>query len=99
MSSGVPSNAEKVILSKIASLGRGASSGRSSKPGVREEPGPESVARATRCQAIACRNWRYTGELEREREMAEEEDAHTGLPGRLERLEHPLRNIVAASSS
>ena len=30
----VPSNAEKVILSKIASLERGANSGRSSKPGV-----------------------------------------------------------------
>jgi hypothetical protein len=57
ISSGVPSNADIVILSITTSLGRGRNSGARAKSG---EPcgisGPVSDARCLRCQVFAWRN-------------------------------------------
>src|SRR5262245_22951759 len=58
MSRGVPSNADIVILSKTASVARGASSGASWNPGLsRRNQGRTSAADVTRCQAFAIRSW------------------------------------------
>ena len=57
MSKGVPSNADIVILSKIASLGSGFISGIRWKPGEsRRNQGLTSSIDFTRCQTIAVRN-------------------------------------------
>ena len=58
MASGVPSKADMVILSKIASSSRGASSGTISKPGEpRRNQGWTWRGSSTRCQAMAMQNW------------------------------------------
>jgi hypothetical protein len=52
----VPSRADKVSLSKIASLGRGVNSGVSAKPGEsRRDHGLTFSGSSVRCQAIAMR--------------------------------------------
>src|SRR5262249_41187303 len=76
MSSGVPSNAEKAILSKFASLEHGASVGRACHPLPRHRPTQRKGA----------------GDVDRKREPAEEEDAHPCPPRRLECLERPGRD-------
>ena len=56
IASGVPSSADIVSLSKIASLSRGASSGVIAKPGEsRRNHGLTSLGLSTRCHAIAMR--------------------------------------------
>ena len=55
--SGVPSNADLASLSKMASLGNGASSGTMAKPGEsRRNHGWTSAGSSTRCQ-VACENF------------------------------------------
>ncbi len=57
MSSGVPANADMVTLSSTSSVGRGSSSGTSSKPGEsRSRNGCTSATRSSRCQIIAVRS-------------------------------------------
>ena len=98
IASGVPSNADMVILSRIASSSRTASSGASAKPGLsRRNQGCTSSGEVLLCQNIIWRVWNtpasfFGSDMWRMKKMRTPADARELRAPRARARAHPARS-------
>ncbi len=96
IASGLPSNADIVILSRIASLGRGETSGTSWNPGESRRNHGLTSGSGDLLPGHRCSKLEDSSKLVGKRHVARENDAHSSIPRSVDDLEdlgHELGDV------